>query len=89
VEHDHYPHTMLEPMDRDPIAWKKSLEFERYLAECGASKPWQIFKAASEFSKESSKTRGVEETPDASTVKSHACLNGRDASANGGEPSIP
>jgi len=52
VEHDHYPHTMLEPMDRDPIAWKKSLEFERYLAECGASKPWQIFKAASEYVKE-------------------------------------
>jgi hypothetical protein len=43
---------MLEPMDRDPIAWKKSLEFERYLAECGASKPWQIFKAASEYTKE-------------------------------------
>jgi hypothetical protein len=52
VEHDHYPHTMLEPMDRDPIAWKKSLEFERYLAEYGASKPWQIFKAASELVKE-------------------------------------
>jgi hypothetical protein len=52
MEQDHYIHTKLEPMDRDPIAWKKSLEFERYLAECGASKPWQIFQAASEYVKE-------------------------------------
>lgn len=47
MEQDHYKHTRLEEMDRDPQRWMRLQQIERACAEAGATSPWQVFAVAS------------------------------------------
>lgn len=52
MEQDHYPHTKLEQMDRDPQAWLRSKMFEQACFRAGVSQPWQVFAVAQQIIKE-------------------------------------
>lgn len=57
MERDHYSHTKLEEMDRDPQRWMRLQQIERACAESGAASPWQVFAVASAMVKNKDKER--------------------------------
>lgn len=49
MEHDHYSHTKLEEMDRDPQRWLRLRAIEQACAQSGATCPWKVFAVANKM----------------------------------------
>jgi hypothetical protein len=52
MEHEHYKHTRLEEMDRDPQRWLRLRQIEKACNEAGVTSPWQVFAVAQQMVKE-------------------------------------